>query len=273
MMRDEDFDLDAYARRIGHDCRREGLDAAALTRVQRAHRRAIAFENLDIPLGRGVSLDRGDVFDKLVMRRRGGYCFEQNQLLGRALAAIGFSVRPLLGRVWLTRPVEPPPRTHMLLEVAVDGTAWIADAGFGAAWTPPMPLAPGEHAHNPDGSHVRLRRHDVHGWWLERDTADGPSPMYSFTTDAVEQADIEQANHWTATHPTSRFVRLAVASRLGDDGLVSLVGRELARFSPAGTQRRPIADARDWADVVATQMGLSLDDAEVAALWDFSDRV
>ena len=266
----DDFDLDAYARRIGHDCRREGLDAGALTRVQMAHRRAIPFENLDIPLGRGVSVDPADVFAKLVTQRRGGYCFEQNQLLGGALAAMGFSVRPMLGRVWLTRPETPPPRTHLLLEVMIDGVPWIADAGFGAAWTPPMPLAPGEFGPCPDGSHVRLRRHDAHGWWLERETADGPSPMYSFTRDAVEQADIEQANHWTATHATSRFVRLAVASRLGNDGLVSLVGRDFARFSPQGTERRAIADPNVWADVLARDMGLSLDAAEMAALWDFS---
>src|SRR3546814_2536084 len=87
--------VEAYLRRIGLE-QAPRPDQEGLMSVQRAHRWAIPFENFDIPLGRGISLDPAAVFDKLVVRRRGGYCFEQNQLFLRALLQLGFDARPLL---------------------------------------------------------------------------------------------------------------------------------------------------------------------------------
>src|SRR5690606_36486392 len=127
----------AYLARIGIS-RPPAADAAGLDALQQAHRSTIAFENLDIPLGREISLDPGQVFDKMVTRRRGGYCFEHNQLFLRALRAIGFQARPLLARGWLGAGDDIPPRAHTLNLVQIDGADWIADAGFGGSYVPPL---------------------------------------------------------------------------------------------------------------------------------------
>lgn len=95
------------------------------------HNSAIPFENLDVLLPREIHLDDRALEEKLITARRGGYCFEQNGLLQRALSEIGFSVRSLLGRVVLANPPQMPPRTHRLLLVEVEGERWIADVGFG----------------------------------------------------------------------------------------------------------------------------------------------
>ena len=134
--------------------------------LQRAHRLAIPFENLDIPLGRGISIDPAHVFDKLVTRRRGGYCFEQNQVFLRALLAMEFVARPLLARVWLMAE-STPPLTHTFSLVNIDGQEWIADAGFGGSFSPPMPLEDGATVQMADGTAHRLVRRE-HDWMLER---------------------------------------------------------------------------------------------------------
>ena len=85
------FDLDAYLARIRLPAR-PTLDDLGLAAVQRAHRLAIPFENLDIRLGRGIRIDSESVFAKLVTAKRGGYCFEQNRLFADALTALGFTV-------------------------------------------------------------------------------------------------------------------------------------------------------------------------------------
>lgn len=85
------------------------------------HNSAIPFENLDVLLPREIHLDDGALEEKLIAARRGGYCFEQNGLLERALREIGFNVRSLLGRVVLANPPQMPPRTHRLLLVEVAG--------------------------------------------------------------------------------------------------------------------------------------------------------
>jgi len=94
----DSFDLSAYLDRIGLK-QPPPATAEGLAQVQRAHRLAIPFENLDVILGRGIRIDSASVFAKLVTARRGGYCFEQNRLFEDALIALGFTVRPLLARV------------------------------------------------------------------------------------------------------------------------------------------------------------------------------
>lgn len=231
------LDLDAYLARLGL-----GLpplaDAAGLFTVQRAHRLSIPFENLDVRLGRGISLDPDHVFEKLVQRRRGGYCFEHNQLFLRALTAIGFDARPLLARVWLGT-AELPPKTHTINLVRIDGEDWIADAGFGGSYAPPMKLFDGSQASGPDGAEHRLTRSEDHGWLLERRgdprATDGRSgnpdwqPQYSFTLEQVATPDLEVANHWTSTRPGVRMTSFSIVSLCLPSGFATLTDRHYTR--------------------------------------------
>jgi len=111
-----DFDLDAYFARIGFGGS-AGPNLATLTALHAAHVAAIPFESLDPLFGRPVKLDLDSLQAKMVGRRRGGYCFEQNHLFRGALEAIGFTVTGLGGRVvWMSAPDAPlGPRLHMLL--------------------------------------------------------------------------------------------------------------------------------------------------------------
>jgi N-hydroxyarylamine O-acetyltransferase len=256
--------LSAYLRRIGLEEPVEG-DRATLYRLQRAHRLAIAFENLDIPLGRGISLEPERLFAKLVADRRGGYCFEQNALFLGMIEAIGFAARPLLARVWLAT-VETPPRTHTLNLVRLDGEDLICDVGFGGSFVPPMRLADGEQVATPDGARHRLGQDDEHGWMLERDGGEGWGRQYSFTLERVWPADLEAANHFTATRLETRFTTLRIASATTEDGYVSLVDRTLTTSRMGRSEAREIDSAEDYRRVLAEVFRLALETDEVEAL-------
>ena len=256
--------LSAYLRRIGLEGPVEA-DRATLARVQRAHRLAITFENLDIPLGRGISLDPERIFAKLVADRRGGYCFEQNALFLGMIEAIGFDARPLLARVWLAT-VETPPRTHTLNLVRLDGEDLICDVGFGGSFVPPMRLADGEEVGTPDGARHRLGRDGEHGWMLERDGGEGWGRQYSFTLEQVWPADLEAANHFTATRPDTRFTVLRIASATTADGYVSLVDRILTTSRMGRSEAREIGSCEEYRRVLAEVFRLELEADEVAAL-------
>lgn len=275
-----DFDLAAYLDRIG-------LDAAppatleGLAHLVRAHRIAIPFENLDIVLGRGISLAPRAIFDKLVHHRRGGYCFEQNALFHRALTAMGFAGRPLMGRVWLgVEPGTVPPRTHQLELVTLEGKPWIADAGFGGSLTPPLPLAEGESEAGPDGVRFRLKREGEHGWTLERQGA--PSfmeldakeaarwqPQYSFTTETVFPVDLEMGNHWTSTRPATRFTSLIMVHRITGDGYATLTGNRLKRRAAQGETTALLMTPADYRGALRDHFGMTLTEEEAGRLSAF----
>ena len=278
------FDLQAYLSRIGLDAP-PAATVEGLARVQRAHRHSIPFENLDVVLGRGISLDPGAVFDKLVRRKRGGYCFEQNGLLQDALRALGFSVRSLLGRVWLGAGHDRiPPVTHQLELVEIDGRDWIADAGFGGCFCPPMPLANGNIETGPDGAQHRLRSDARVGWMLERlgpsATTDGRGKgegwqaQYSFTLDPVHDSDRELSNHWASTRPGARFTSLVITSRiLEDGGFLSLNGRELRTSRLVGASETITLDnAISMRDAFARSFDIQLDEYEAQRVWEFTDH-
>ena len=267
------FDLDAYLARIRLPAR-PTLDDLGLAAVQRAHRLAIPFENLDIRLGRGIPIDSESVFAKLVTAKRGGYCFEQNRLFLDALTALGFAARPLLARVWLGA-TETPGHTHMLLLVTIDGRDWIADAGFGGSYCPPMPLVEGSEATSPDGALHRLSL-DRRGWVLSRNghpgatdgrgAADGWVDQYSLALTEVVQADMAISNHWTATAPGTRFLDLVVVSIALPNGFASLTDRAYKRHVSGEDTEATIGDPRVYRLRLSMMFGINLSADEVAAL-------
>lgn len=270
----EPFNLPAYMERIRLPARAT-VDHHGLAAVQRAHRLAIPFENLDIPLGRGIGISSDAVFGKLVVSKRGGYCFEHNRLFLDALAALGFEARPLLARVWLNGGGVPP-KTHTLTLVTVDGQEWIADPGFGGSYTPPMPLVDGAEATAPDGATFRLTRDAAYGWMLLRDGhhastdgrggGEGFQPQYSFTTDAVWPADLELSNLWTSTAPDTRFTTLKVVSIVLPHGFATLTDRAYRRRAGEEETAAEIDDPRVYRMRLSMMFGIDLSKDEVAAL-------
>ena len=268
------FALDGYLARI-RLTEAPAATAEGLAAVQRAHRLAIPFENLDVRLGRGIRIDGASVFAKLVTAKRGGYCFEHNRLFGYALAALGFAARPLLGRVWLGDPAEPPPLTHTLSLVTIDGQEWIADAGFGGSYGPPMPLIAGSEAATPDGTRFRLSE-DERGWVLARNgnaaTTDGRSArdgwvdQYSFTLDMVDDAALEEANTLTSTTPGLRMVDHVVVSIVLPNGFASLVDRNYRRHASGEDSAVEIADRRVYRLRLSMMFGIDLTRDDVGGL-------
>lgn len=110
-------------------------DAQTLRAVHRAHLYAVPFENLDITLGRPISLDRDAVFEKIVTRRRGGFCYELNGLFARLLWALGFRVTLLAARDSHEDGSFGPEFDHRTLRVTCPGDGdqipWLADVGWG----------------------------------------------------------------------------------------------------------------------------------------------
>ena len=260
--------LAAYLERLGHSGP-PTPDAAGLEALQRAHRLAIPFENLDIPLGRPIAIDSDSVFAKLVAGGRGGYCFEHNRLLADMLALAGIVTRPLLARVWLrAAPGSIPPRTHVLLLTELGGEQRIADAGFGGSYVPVLPLADGAEAETPDRARHRLRRRGGAGavegeWTMERA---GPATcgweewraQYSFGLGEVAPVDLAQANLWTSTAPGTRFTSHVIASRPLADGFASLTDRTLSIARGADAEQREIGDPAAYAAMLGEVFGIAL---------------
>jgi N-hydroxyarylamine O-acetyltransferase len=197
-------DIDAYLRRIGLRARPEAtLDG--LAELGLAHLYAVPFENLDIAAGRPLSLDPEAIYDKLVVRRRGGFCYELNGLFASLLRELGFDVTLLAGQLVDHATGAPgPERAHLALLVELDGP-WLVDVGWGEAYRRPFALRAGnEHV---DEGVAAYRLEEQAGRWqvVERhdeslETNLKPTPgwriAYRFDLTPHELADFEATCRW-----------------------------------------------------------------------------
>ena len=247
------FDLDAYVERIGLRGR------PTIAELHRAHVSSIPFENLDPHRGVPVSLEPDALWRKLVIDRRGGYCFEHNLLLRSALEALGAEVELLLARVRVGAPSGVArPRTHLVLRVRADGAVWHADVGFGTGTLlEPVPFG-SEGVYEQSGWRFRTV-HDRSEVVLQ--TADGREwkDLYGFVPEPVPLVDVETSNWFTSTFPRSPFVTgLIVAVNRHDGTRLSLGNWEeptLTEETPARVTRSRVERAA-IPELLASRFGL-----------------
>jgi N-hydroxyarylamine O-acetyltransferase len=197
------LDLDGYLERLAIPHREPSR--VALAELHEAHVRAFTFDNIDVLLGRhpGVSLDA--VQEKFVARGRGGYCFEHSTIVAAALERLGYQVRRHLGRVGDPDAGTQQGRTHMVVEVILEGERLLCDPGFGMSLLRPIPMTDGAEDDYLPGWRYRLRRTDGGDWALYRLREQGWERAH--TTDELDVApvDLLVGHHYTSTYPGSHF--------------------------------------------------------------------
>jgi len=155
------FGLAAYLRRIGLELSAQARapSYSTLATIMDHHSRAIPFENLDVVQRKVIAIDPVAVQQKLVSGGRGGYCFEQNQLLASGLQSLGFEVSPMLCRVrWNKAADEDTTFTHVALAVSLGEKTYLADVGFaGTNSIAPVLLGSEEPQALPEGNFRTIR--------------------------------------------------------------------------------------------------------------------
>ena len=221
-----------------------GLERGAATRglleeVQRRHVATFAFSSVGPRLGDDLPLAAEALLDRIVVRRRGGYCFEHNGLLYEVLDELGYAPRLVLARVTLNGNPDPG-LTHRISVVELDGAPHVVDVGFGAPGPHlPVPIGGAE-----VGSHWRRFRvvEERPGHWHMQSPVDGEwRTLYRFELLDYGPTDCEIGHFYSHRHPAASFVNALVASRILDDEVRSLRNDDYWVLRPDGDQRRTIA--------------------------------
>jgi N-hydroxyarylamine O-acetyltransferase len=248
---------DAYLDRIGYTGPRE-LHAEVLRQIHRAHMLAVPFENLDIALGRPIPLSLPAFYDKIVRRRRGGFCYELNGLFGWLLERLGFAVTILSARVFHVG--QPGPDFEHVLLLVEAGERLIADVGFGDSFLEPLPLELGSEVEQA-GSLYRLtaagdarvleRRREGVNW----------EPQFSFTLTPRRLAEFGAECHRLQASPESPFTRKAVCSLPTAEGRLTLSGNRLIRTTRGLRAEEPVGGEREYRSLLRAHFGVELDEA------------
>ncbi|MFC4336782.1 arylamine N-acetyltransferase family protein [Salininema proteolyticum] len=230
------LDLEAYFDRIDY---RGGTEPTLdnLASLAGAHLRAVPFENLDVMHGKEIRIDVPGLQDKIVRRRRGGYCYEANGLLGSVLERLGYRVTGLNARILGGSPDHVlRSAAHTALLIDLDGRRWFLDVGVGSFGIGrPLELTDGFEAEQYAGRRARLDRTD-HDMWVFR-VFDGRewSNAHKFDLSRAYRADYVDANYIAQHHPRSPFHKGYVLSRHKEDEIREIQGLKL-KIARAGAE-------------------------------------
>jgi N-hydroxyarylamine O-acetyltransferase len=218
-----------YLERIGYSGPARA-DLGTLSALQRAHMLSIPFENLDIALGRLIRLEQSALWDKVVSRRRGGFCYELNGMFAQLLKEIGFEVTYL-------NAVTYYPATdsfgsdfdHLALLVSAppQSTCWLVDVGYGDNFTIPMNIEdPKEQI---EGQRAYWIEPFKNGYQLWRRNYDATAQsQYNFDLTGYRFPSAYEAMcRYHQTSPDSFFMKRRLISRLTEDGRITLENQRM----------------------------------------------
>ena len=215
----DDRQLHEYLKRIHYGGPIEPINAV-LVALQLAHLRTVPFENLDIHLKRPIVLDVERLFDKIVHRNRGGFCYECNGLFTALLQTIGFNVTMLSAGVARQSGGYSPDFDHMTLRVDLE-EPWLVDVGFGDSFIQPLRLQ--KELEQFDGrKFFRFQEND--GIWIleERDGEKPWMPQFRFSLKPREFPEYVPMCEYHQTSPESTFTQKRVCSLLTESGRITL---------------------------------------------------
>lgn len=245
-----------YLKRIGYRGH-PSPNATTLRDLHRHHLYAVPFENLDIPLKREIVLDVSRIYDKIVRRRRGGFCYEQNALFAWAVKHIGFNADMLSARV--ARPDGTYGREfdHMLLLVRVDGEEWIADVGFGDSFIEPLRFVPDELQRDRGLEYQIVREDDA--YILCRREGDRWKKLFAFTTAPRRLDEFTPMCLFQQTSPESHFTRNRICSIATPTGRVTLTATSLIVTEEDGARSEtPVDSPAHFERLLEERFGIKL---------------
>lgn len=251
------MDIEAYLRRIAYDGARSP-SAEMLRLLHRQHLFSVPFENLDIPLGTPVRLDLDWIYDKIVTRRRGGFCYELNGLFAWLLAAMGFGVRMLSARVRREDGSFGPEFDHMLLKVELEDS-WLADVGFGESFVNPVRLRAGS------SDEANGRRYTLaplgDEWQLLCEDDGGAVPLYIFGNRSHPLSSYQPMCAFHQSSPESHFTTSWICSRATEDGRITLANMRLIVSHEGRREEVQLSTPGDVRRCLREYLGVELDES------------
>ena len=225
------MDVSPYLQRINYD----GLlqpTAQTLRLLHVAHMRAVPFENLDIPLGRPLVLEEKALFDKIVNRRRGGFCYELNGLFSWLLQRLGFKVTILSASVLKENGQFGPLYDHMVLWVQTADSFsdsqvdWLVDVGFGNSFQHPLRLEDSKEQVQPSGTY-RLVPYNTENTLMQQQEEGHWQDKFIFARSRRQLSDFVTMCHYHQTSPTSMFTQRRLCTRATPEGRITLSDNRL----------------------------------------------
>jgi N-hydroxyarylamine O-acetyltransferase len=230
------------------------------------HAATFAFSSVGCRLGEDLPLDFESLFRRIVVLRRGGYCFEQNGLLYEVLEELGFSPELYLARVIYDQDIHPG-LTHRISIVEHDGLRYVLDVGFGSLG-PRIPVLMSESESKDGGKVFRVAERNPGEYHMQVFKDGAFFSLYRFELARYGPADCKLGHFYSHQHPDAAFVNHLVVSLILPDETRSLRDLEYWVISESGTQATQIREPEQLRQILVDELRVQVTEAEGRRLYE-----
>lgn len=223
--------------------------------LHRQHLLTVPFENLDVHYRRLFDLKPANVYDKVVNRRRGGFCYEVNSLFNELLKSIGFKTRIISGKVVTDLGAPGPEYDHMAIIIKLD-KEYIADVGFGDLFVEPLEIRSGVQF---DGrKYFKIEEEGDELCIRMSDDNQNFDRKYTFTMTETPLHLFEAPCHDKQINPDSHFVRNTICTVLTGSGRITVYNDKFTETMKYQKMQRSIQDDDDLRTILRTRFGIEI---------------
>jgi N-hydroxyarylamine O-acetyltransferase len=197
-----------------------------LKNLQKQHLLNIPFENLDVYNKVPIVLSIDKLYDKVVNRNRGGFCYELNGLFFELLQALGYKAKRVSARVFLPTKVYGEEFDHMAIIVEIGGKEYLTDVGFGEFIFAPLELKLNEPQNDAIGTFL-IDRYESEYLRVNIIQNGETTSKYIFTTTERELSDFNEMCVYHQTSPDSHFTGARLISLPTETGRITISGAKL----------------------------------------------
>lgn len=238
------MDTKKYLDRIGFS-REVRSDFETLAELQKCHLHSVPYENLDIVASKPLRLDIESLFEKIVLKNRGGYCFELNGLFGALLKELGFKTTDCMGR-FVYKEESIPMRRHRVIKVELENFSCVCDVGVGMV-SPQSPVKLIENEiQQIDSEQYKVTKEPFFGWVVHQCYEGKWERFYAFTEEPQLDIDYVMPSFYCENHPDSIFNKgdmVAICSPFGGKNSVS--GENYTYWDENGRHKTVITNSEE----------------------------
>ncbi len=220
------MEIEKYLERIGYKGNTEPA-LGLLNALQKKHLLNIPFENLDIHYKIPIELNLANIFEKVVIKRRGGFCYELNGIFHELLNSMGFNVKMISARVFdQNQQIFSPEFDHLAIIVKIDSIDYLADVGFGEFAFSPLKIELNT-IHNDERGSFRIERHDDLYYKVAKRAGENWVPEYMFSLKKRGLDEFKDMCHYNQTSPLSHFTQNKFCSLAAEKGRITVTANKI----------------------------------------------
>ena len=241
------------------------LDFEFLSDVVTRHVATFAFSSVGCQLGDDLPLDFESLYQRIVIKRRGGYCFEQNGLLYGVLEELGFAPKLFLARVIHNQDIHPG-LTHRITMVEYEDQQYVLDVGFGFLG-PKLPVPMSEIDSNDGKNNYRIAERRLGEYHMQVFKDGDFFSLYRFELARYGQADCELGHFFSHRHPDANFVNHLVVSLIQEKENRSLIDLNYWIITKTSTRSQDISNSEQLRRILVEELGVLVSESESRRLY------